>query len=163
MHVPTLHFVASIWMADERLGSMVVWQTHGVIAFSSPNCKSEFTRPLCVIVDLTCRMRGDPDYLPKQQHKQTPDPGRPDVELQTSLPSSHSNWADTEGPSRCLRWKGLTASTAPGWLGGGVARPCSSGLHGTAMPIFRRWVGAGFASRAAIFSSLGFSKVLWIV
>lgn len=60
-----------------------------VIAFSLPNCKSEFTSPLCLIVDLTCRMRGAlglPARNNSTNKHQTP--GLLDVELQTLLPSS---------------------------------------------------------------------------
>lgn len=60
-----------------------------VIAFSLPNCKSEFTSPLCLIVDLTCQMRrGLWITCQNNSTNKRQTPGLLDVELQTLLLSS---------------------------------------------------------------------------
>lgn len=84
---PTLHFVASIrWQIRGR--NLQVGDKHTVIAFSLPNCKSEFTGALCLIADLTCQMRRAP-WITCQNNstnkRQTP--WLLDVELQTPGPS----------------------------------------------------------------------------
>lgn len=60
MHVPGFS-LCSIHPGGRREAGICRLVTNTqVIAFSSPNRTSEFSGPLCLIVDLTCRMRGGP-------------------------------------------------------------------------------------------------------
>lgn len=136
-----------------------------VIAFSSPNCKSEFASPLCLIVDLTCRRRGA-FGLPAKTTAQI-NARHPGCLMSNYKHCSHHRFklSCCVKPCGCrLRWRGISQPYSPCAGGAGrnkvPSRGC--GLEGCSFSLAEMGAGA-LQTGLWYLAFIGFLlKILWL-